>query len=70
MLVDATPTDTAHQLREGKGFPKKYPRVLHNPRAIMLTKFISIGGYLPEVRAFVTLIKSTKVVRLIICKTL
>ena len=36
----------------------------------MLTKFISIGGYSPEVRAFGTLIKSTKEVRLIICNTL
>ena len=36
----------------------------------MLTKFISIGGYSPEVRTFGTLIKSSKVVRLIICKTL
>ena len=42
----------------------------------MLTKFISISGYSPEVRAFGTVIKSTKViksakvVRLIICKTL
>ena len=64
------PTDTSHQLKEGKGSAKKYPRFLHDPRAKMLTKFISIGGYLPEVRAFVTLIKSTKVIRLIICKTL
>ena len=39
-------------------------------REKMLTKFISIGGYSPEVRTFVTLIKSTKVIRLIMCKTL
>ena len=32
---------------------------------IMLTKFISIGSYLPEVRAFGTLITCTKVFRLI-----
>ena len=63
-------TDTAHQLKEGKVSAKKYPRFLHNPGAKMLTKLISIGGYSPEVRVFVNLIKSTKVVRLIICKTL
>ena len=33
-------------------------------------KFISIGSYFPEVCAFGTLIMSTKVFRLIICKTL
>ena len=36
----------------------------------MLTKFVSIGGYSPEVRTFGTLITSTKVFSLIICKTL
>ena len=36
----------------------------------MLTKFISIGSYSPEVSAFGTLITSTKVFSLIICKTL
>ena len=36
----------------------------------MLTKFISIGSYSPEVRTFGTLITSTKVFSLIICKTL
>ena len=36
----------------------------------MLTKFISIGSYSPEVHAFGTPITSTKVFRLIICKTL
>ena len=36
----------------------------------MLTKFVSIGSYLPEVRTFGTLITSTKVFSLIICKTL
>ena len=34
----------------------------------MLTKFGSIGSYSPEVRAFETLITSTKVFRIIICK--
>ena len=38
-------------------------------RMQMFTKFMSIGGYLPEVSDFGTFIKSTKVVRLIICKT-
>ena len=37
----------------------------------MLTKFVSIiGSYSPEVRSFGTLIMSTKVFSLIICKTL
>ena len=36
----------------------------------ILIKFISIGSYFPEVRAFDTLIMSTKVFRLILCKTL
>ena len=36
----------------------------------MLTKFISIDRYSPEVRTFATLITSTKVFSLIICKTL
>ena len=36
----------------------------------MLTKFISSGGNSPEVHAFVTLIKSTKGIMHIICKTL
>ena len=36
----------------------------------MLTKFISIGSYSPEVRSLGTLITSTKVYSLIICKTL
>ena len=36
----------------------------------MLTKFVSIGSYSPEVRTFGTLITSTKVFSLIICKTL
>ena len=51
-------------------------RFLRAPRASsalhtqILTKFISIGSYSPEVRAFGTLITSTKVFRLIICKTL
>ena len=31
----------------------------------MLTKFVSIGSYSPEVRTFVTLIKSTQVFSLI-----
>ena len=70
MLADAILIPPAHQLKEGKGSTKKYPRFLHDLRAKMLTKFISIGGYSPEIRAFVTLTKSTKVVRLIICKTL
>ena len=35
----------------------------------MLTKFVSIGSYSPEVRTFGTLITSTKVFSLIICKT-
>ena len=35
----------------------------------MLTKFVSIGSYSPEVRTFGTLIMSTKVFSLIICKT-
>ena len=39
-------------------------------RVQMLTKFISIGSYSPEVRAFGTLIMSTNVFRLIICKNL
>ena len=37
---------------------------------IMLTKFVSISSYSPEVRTFGTLIMSTKVFSLIICKTL
>ena len=36
----------------------------------MLTKFVSIGSYSPEVRTFGTLITSTKVFSLIICKIL
>ena len=36
----------------------------------MLTKFVSIGSYSPEVRTFGTLIMSTKVFSLIISKTL
>ena len=36
----------------------------------MLTKFVSIGSYSPEVRTFGTLITSTKVFSLIISKTL
>ena len=36
----------------------------------MFTKFVSIGSYSPEVRSFGTLITSTKVFSLIICKTL
>ena len=36
----------------------------------MLTKFVSICSYSPEVRTFGTLITSTKVFSLIICKTL
>ena len=39
-------------------------------RVQMLTKFISIGSYSPEVRAFGTLITSSKVFRHIICKTI
>ena len=39
-------------------------------RVQMLTKFISNGGYLPELSDFGTFIKSTEVVRLIICKNL
>ena len=35
----------------------------------MLTKFVSIGSYSPEVRTFGTLITSTKVFSLIICKS-
>ena len=34
----------------------------------MLTKFISIGSYSPGVRTFGTLMTSTKVFSLIICK--
>ena len=34
----------------------------------MLTKFVSIGSYLPEVGIFGTLITSTKVFSLIICR--
>ena len=37
-------------------------------RVQMLTKFISIGSYSPEVGAFGTLITSTKVFRLIFFK--
>ena len=36
----------------------------------MLTKFVSIGSYSPEVRSFDTLITSTKVFSLLICKTI
>ena len=36
----------------------------------MLTKFVSIGRYSPEVRTFGTIITSTKVFSLIISKTL
>ena len=36
----------------------------------MLTKFVSIGSYSPEVRTFGTLITSTKVFSLIICKSI
>ena len=42
----------ANQLKGGKGSTKKYPRFLHDPRAKMHTKYISIGGYSPGVRAF------------------
>ena len=34
----------------------------------MLTKFVSIGSYSPKVRTFGTLITSTKVFSLLICK--
>ena len=37
---------------------------------IRVQKCLQNVYYSPEVRAFVTLIKTTKVVRLIICKTL
>ena len=37
-------------------------------RKRMLTKCVSIGSYSPEVRTFGTLIMSTKVFSLIICK--
>ena len=66
VLADANLIIPSHQLKEGKGSTKITPRFLHDPQAKMLTKFISIA----KVRAFGTLIKSTKVVRLIICKTL
>ena len=36
----------------------------------MLTKFVSIGSYSPEVRTFGTLITSTKIFSLIISKTI
>ena len=36
----------------------------------MLTKFVSIGSYSPEVRTFGTLVTSTTVFSLIISKTL
>ena len=36
----------------------------------MLTKFVSIGSYSPEVRTFGTLKMSTKLFSLIICKIL
>ena len=36
----------------------------------MITKFLSIGSYSPEVRSFGTLITSTKVISLIIWQTL
>ena len=36
----------------------------------MLTKFVSIGSYSPEIRAFGTLNTSTAVFSLIICKTI
>ena len=39
-------------------------------RVHMLAKFIAIGSYSPEVRAFGNLIMSTNVFRLIIYKTL
>ena len=39
-------------------------------RMQMLSKFISIGSYSPEVYIFGTLVMSTKVFRLIICKIL
>ena len=44
-------------------------RFLHDPHA-NAQQFISIGSYSHEVGAFGTLVTSTKVFRLIICKTL
>ena len=39
-------------------------------RVQMLTKFISIGSYSPEVSAFGALIKSTTGFSLVICKNI
>ena len=68
MLADAILIPPRLTIKRRQGVNKKVPEISHDPRAKMLTKFISIGGYSPEVRAFGTLIKSTKVV-IIICKT-
>ena len=51
-----------------RGQQKSTRDFLHDLRAKMLTKYISIGGYSPGVRAFGT--QSSKAVRLIICKTI
>ena len=50
----------------------KSPRKNTETHKRMLTKFVSIGSYSPEVRTFGTLITSTKVFSLIIiiCKSL
>ena len=62
--------DATHWPRPSIGDPlPRFDFVPKNLRVQMLTKFISIDSYSPEVRAFGTLITSTKVVRLIICKT-
>ena len=45
-------------------------RFLCAPRANAYNFFLSIGSYSPEVGAFGTLIRSTKVFRFIICKIL
>ena len=49
---------------------KKSAKKNTETRERMLTKFVSIGSYSPEVRTFGTLITSTKVFSLIISKTI
>ena len=49
---------------------KKSAKKVRKQDKRMLTKFVSISSYSPEVRTYGTLITSTKVFSLIICKTL
>ena len=55
-IVLATPLSVVYVLNGINELLTK-ARFLHDKRKLMLTTFILIGGYSPEVRAFVTLIR-------------